>query len=378
MAKQRKYRPSVGKHPKAELELYARFVWRRRYQRLATHRDWLRDNMAEILRRDGNPAKYPSPGWCSAFCRRWSITSQCRTNKHKQSVQERLPAIRKFHTWLIYGLQRSEPQRDDKYGRIPPRLMYHMDQVPLPFSSGSKKTLNMTSEQCSIRDPVGSGGDKRFCTLQVTICAQPDTQRVKLEIIFRGQGKTLSREERAHYAALPNITIRWQKKAWADERITMEYLESFRKATLDQGEVLLGMDNHGAQLTPVCRLFYQLMGILPVFTPANCTDCVSPVDHHVGQCLKLKIGARYQASLEKNRALWEQDAADGGLSTSRKRMLVATWTAEAWEEVCRDHHVMIRQAFVETGFLVAKDGSENGLIKLEATRRGVTPVPYTF
>jgi UDP-N-acetylglucosamine transferase subunit ALG13 len=59
-------------------------------------------------------------------------------------------------------------------------------------------------------------------------------------------------------------------------------------------------------------------------------------------------------------------------------MLVATWTAEAWEEVCRDHHVMIRQAFVETGFLVAKDGSENGLIKLEATRRGVTPVPYTF
>jgi hypothetical protein len=378
MAKLRKYRPSIGKYPEAELELYGRFVWRRKYQRLATHRDWLRDNMAKILRRDHNIVKFPSIGWCSNFCRRWSITSQCRTNKHKQSVQERLPAIRKFHTWLIYGLQRSLPERCPKYGRFPPHLMYHMDQVPLPFSSGSKKTLNMKGEQCSIRDPVGSGGDKRFCTLQVTICAQADEQRVKLEIIFRGQGKTLSAEERACYAGLDNINIRWQKKAWADERITLEYLEAFRVATLDQGEVLLGMDNHGAQATPVCRAFFKLLGIQPVFTPANSTDCTSPVDHHVGQSLKLKIGKRYQTCLEANREVWEKDVEDGGLSASRKRMLVATWASEAWEEVCRENQWMIRQAFVKTGFLVAKDGSENGLIELEPTRAGVAAVPYTF
>jgi hypothetical protein len=378
MAKLRKYRPSIGTHPEAELELYGRFVWRRKYQRLATHRDWLRDNMAEILRRDYNITKVRSAGWCSNFCRRWAITSQCRTNKHKQSVQERLPAIRKFHTWLIYGLQRSEPQRCPKYGRFPPHLMYHMDQVPLPFSSGSKKTLNMTGEHCAIRDPVGSGGDKRFCTLQVTICAQGDQQRVKLEIIFRGQGLTLSAEERACYAGLDNVNIRWQKKAWADEKITMEYLLAFREATLDQGEVLLGMDNHGAQMTPACRAFFELMGIQPVFTPANCTDCTSPVDHHVGQALKLKIGARYQKALEADRDAWEKDAADGGLSASRKRMLVATWASEAWAELCKDNQGLLRQAFVTTGFLVAMDGSENGLIVLEPAHAGAAAVPYSF
>jgi hypothetical protein len=58
-----------------------------------------------------------------------SRVSACRTNNHKESVEERLPAIRNFHRWLIYGLQRSAPQRCPKYGR-----MYHMDQV-LPMSS---------------------------------------------------------------------------------------------------------------------------------------------------------------------------------------------------------------------------------------------------
>jgi hypothetical protein len=130
MAKMQKYRPSIAKYPEAEVELYGRFVWRRTYLRLATHRDWLRDNMSQILRRDNITNSVPSRSWCSKFCKRWEITSQCRTNKHKLSVQERLPAIRKFHSWLIYGLQRSAPERCPKYGRFPPELMYHMDQVP--------------------------------------------------------------------------------------------------------------------------------------------------------------------------------------------------------------------------------------------------------
>jgi hypothetical protein len=57
-------------------------------------------------------------------------------------------------------------------------------------------------------------------------------------------------------------------------------------------------------------------------------------------------------------------------------MLIATWTSVAWAELCDigKANSLIRSAFVDTGFLVAKDGSENGLIKLQ----GWTGPPYDF
>ena len=365
----RKARQDGGQYPLAEAELYGHFLWRRRYLRLKTSRRWLRDTMLDVLETHGVTTFKGSQGWCTRFCRRWDISSQCRTNKHKRSVKERLPAITKFHVWLIYGLQRSDPQRCPKYGRFPPRRMYHMDQVPLPFSPGSKKTLNMVGEACEMMQPGGSGATKRFCTLQVTICAEPENQKVSIEIYFRGKGKRLSEEETALYAALPNVKVRWQDKAWCDEQIAMEYLESFREQTLDDGEVLLGMDNHSSQSTPQCRAFMDLMGIVPVFTPSNCTDCVSPVDRNVGQAIKLKIAALYEEEYARNRVRWELPKKEGGLGDSVKRMLVAKWTSQAWTEICATHYQLIRSAFVKTGFLLAKDGSENHLIELWKVRK---------
>lgn len=373
MAKLRKYRPSVGEYPDAELKLYSRFLWRRKYLRLSTSRAWLKRNMSAILLSDYGLTEESfsaSQGWCGRFCLRWGITQQCRTNKHKTSVVERLPKIRKFHQWLIYGLQQSAPQRCPKYGRFPPERMFHMDQVPLPFSSNSKRTLNMVSETCEIKEPGGSGSTKRMCTLQVCICAKADQQAMKLEIIFRGIGDRLKSCERQLYDSLePIITVRFQKKAWADEDYMLEWFERFREQTLDLGEVLLGMDGHGSQKTPMCMAFMQAMGIIPAFTPADCTDCVSPVDSHVGQTLKLKIAKRYDAAYAANTAEWERPKKKGGLNDWKKRMLVAQWTAEAWQELCGQNQRLIRSAFVRTGFLIAKDGSENGLIELWPVRK---------
>ena len=79
--------------------------------------------------------------------------------------------------------------------------------------------------------------------------------------------------------------------AWADERIMLDWLEDFRQTTLDNnvGEVLLGMDNHKAQITMTFRHVMDCLHVVPAYTPPNCTDCVSPVDRHVGQTLKTKI-----------------------------------------------------------------------------------------
>ena len=359
----RSYYPSLPDHVEQEYKLYVRFVWRRQYQKLRVGTRWLRQNMRQLLNGVAPAGQGYSRGWANRFCRRWNITFQCRTNTKHLSVQERLPAIRGFHQWLIHGLQRSHPQRDAKYGRFPANRMFHMDQVPLSFVPTTKKSFNAKGSRCVIADPCGTD-NKRFCTLQVTICADPSANPVKLEIIFRGKGLRLSEEEKAAYAALPNITVRWQDKAWANECVILDYLMDFREATMHLGEVLLGMDNHGSQRTPACETFMELFRIVAAFTPANCTDCCSPVDHHVGKLLKELINAMYEEEYDKNCFFWNRPPQLGGLTTSNKRVLLAQWASAAWTLLAKKHEHCLRMAFVETGFLVALDGSEDKLIEL--------------
>jgi hypothetical protein len=83
----------------------------------------------------------------------------------------------------------------------------------------------------------------------------------------------------------------------------------------------------------------------------------------VGAALKAKIFKRYSEVLKANKNMWSLPAAQGGLSDPRKRLLLATWASETWQEMCNENHHLIRQAFVETGFLLAKDGSENHLVR---------------
>ena len=67
------------------------------------------------------------------------------------------------------------------------KQLFHLDQVPLPFTSATQKTLNPMGEQCVVKQPGGSGVSKRFCTLQICICADADCQCVKPEINLKGK-----------------------------------------------------------------------------------------------------------------------------------------------------------------------------------------------
>ena len=147
----------------------------------------------------------------------------------------------------------------------------------------------------------------------------------------------------------------------------LQYLLDFRQATLEHnlGEVLLGMDNHTAQATPTFRATMDYLHIVPAYTPANCTDCVSPVDRHVGQALKTKIYAKYGEAYQNNHATWNKAARFGGITVADRRRLVTKWASEAWAEMCANSQKLIKSAFVSTGFLLAKDRSEDHLISLK-------------
>ena len=102
-------------------------------------------------------------------------------------------------------------------------------------------------------------------------------------------------------------------------------------------------------------------GIFPCFIPPKNTDVLAPVDHHAGNRLKRDMSSLKKADLERNDREWCNPPDQGGLR--QKRVKLAFWLATAWDSL-RNDASFIRSTFVATGWLIAKDGSENNLIKV--------------
>jgi hypothetical protein len=161
----------------------------------------------------------------------------------------------------------------------------------------------------------------------------------------------------------PFLCVYFQPKAWCDGFVAARWLEQFQQETSHLGERLLGMDGHLPQTTQHCRDLMDQFNIIPAVTPPECTDCISPCDHHVGQRIKQLMGQFYRAELRANRNSWCMPPGLGGLHAWQRRGKMALWLAASWV-VIREDAPFLRAAFVSTGFLIAKDGSENFLIKI--------------
>jgi hypothetical protein len=138
--KRTNYENRGGIFPIAEEMLYGRFIYTRQVDQLRVGHIWLKDQMRDIVGRlnpdkatDEAIARFKAAnGWASAYCNRWEISSQARTNNHTTPIAERLPAIKEFHQFLIYGMQGRLPARCTVYGRFSPKLIFHLDQVKFP------------------------------------------------------------------------------------------------------------------------------------------------------------------------------------------------------------------------------------------------------
>ena len=256
--------------------------------------------------------------------------------------------------------------------------MFHVDQVPLPFASPSGRTLNPKgSKSCRIAGPNTSGLDKRQATLQLWICADGNHQCVRPALIFRGSSGPRSKvpwpNELAIYEELGNIRVHFQKNAWADGKFCQDDIlevayEMYAGGVV--GEVLIGMDNHSAQKTDEIEALYARCNLIPLYTPSGCTDCISPVDHHVGRFIQNAMSKAYQQEILTNPEVWfaanaeELDNPECKSAVAR-RILIARWLSAAWTDLTTNDKHLIESAFVQTGLLVAKDGSEDKNIQLQ-------------
>ena len=383
-------RPSA--HPDCEDELYIRFIFRRTALGYPCNHFWLISEFKKVLT-ETKPAiwdgKAMTKKWAVNFCHRFNITTQSKNNIKETDQVDRLEAIRKFHRYLHLVLQLSEPQLDAKYGRFSPSRMFHVDQVPLPFASDHGRTLNPRgAKSCRIAGVNTSGLEKRQATVQLWICAEAAMQPIKPTIIFRGgrgpKSKLPWTAEKTLYETLPNIRVAFQDNAWADEIFCADeilHVASDLHAAGVQGEVMIGMDNHSSQRTPDMITLYQSLGMVPVFTSANCTDCISPVDHHIGRFIQTHMGRSYRASMEVNTDIWIAGSASDDIEdptcsgAMARRMLMAQWLSAAWTDLTSNYSHMIESAFIRTGFKLAKDGSDDKLIELQGW---AGPGTYTY
>ena len=114
-----------------------------------------------------------------------------------------------------------------------------MDQIPLCLVYQSKDTFETKGKlTVAIRGMEGAeSGEKRFCTLTLTL--QMDVPKECLPprpiLIFRGRGKT-QKGEFANYHK--GVDVQWQKKAWTDDPLALEYLDLFQLHLTAQTKIL--------------------------------------------------------------------------------------------------------------------------------------------
>ena len=104
------------------------------------------------------------------------------------------------------------------------------------------------------------------------------------------------------------------------------------------------------------------MNIVPAYLPPNCTDIISPNDHHVQVQLKILMHKELSSRTDTDTLL--------ALTASEQRQLVAEVLSLAWTKMCADYQYLIRASFIDTGHLVAKDGSEWNRVALEKNGQG--------
>jgi len=115
---------------------------------------------------------------------------------------------------------------------------------------------------------------KRQCTFHV--CFRPTGDQPKLGIIFHGTGKWISEDEKKAYQ--PDINVYFQENAWADTKVSVEWVEkTLTEAVRGDDRFVLFCNNLTGQTwfkEAVAKLggivWYGLPGATDLWQPVGC------------------------------------------------------------------------------------------------------------
>ena len=263
--------------------------------------------------------------WFKGFRNRKNVSLRKRTHAAQHAPPSLRGALSKFHAKLFCVRRRGKFELSD---------IANMDQTPLPFVLDDGKTYNDKGEKEIWCATAPSGLDKRQCTVQLTIFAD-GKPRVRPTIIFRGQGKRVSKTEKDAWDS--RVCVMFQEKAWCDEAIMKAWIDREWSNTFtnphnpcSSGKILVA-DVHTAQQT---------------------------------EAVKTALGKEVKRQHEKHMSDNLQLYTESKLSAWQRRVLLTKWVAEAWKEINRNKETVIR-SFKKCGVSLTLDGKENDEINIE-------------
>lgn len=316
-----------------------------------------------------------SATWLRRFCARYNLTLRKRTNAKSKNAELRAPVIRRWHALLRYRQSKGNSEYHDMHwGRWRPEQVFNVDQVP--YCPTTSNTTYDTKGERRIQIANSEASDKRFCTLQLAVRLSNDNTEYpqpRLAIIFHGQGKKISKEERNAWD--PRVDVYFQSNAWADTDFCVDYcrktLAPVFENTLNKLKAkgqkcaangcLLLMDNLSSHVSQDFQTEVRKVGAKPHFLPAGCTDWVQAIDHHGGVTLKNRMQKIMELEFIEDSAFHDEWLGLNGVrfSASKKRIKITKWAAEAWEDMCNPsspEYFDWQKAGFSTGSLMSKSG----------------------
>ena len=295
-----------------------------------------------------------SDHWFRRFRLRYKISLRAETHVSQKCPSSLESVICKFHNEL------HDVRKDGVFalGDIS-----NMDQTPLPFVLNDGKTYDVTGANEVWCASAASGLDKRQCTVQLTAFAD-GISRVRPLVIFRGQGKRISKKESDAWDS--RVKVMFQPNAWCDEEIMKAWIESewnnvfTNKPTPGSTGKILVLDMHRAQQTDVVKALLKKHKTTLVSIPGGCTSRIQPLDVSLNKPFKSAVRAQVDKHMFDNLQLYT----DGGISASDRRILMTKWIATAWQEVCGKKDMIVR-SFKKCGLSLNLDGSEDEQLSVE-------------
>lgn len=320
--------------------------------------DFIRIHAKQLIRTsygDAEAEKFKgSCHWLFNFTRRQSFRWRVVTNVKDAGVVERLPKVIKWIENLKKRLSRGAPHRSGEYGRFLLHERYNFDQVPLELGADTRRTY---ADKGAKRVRVFSKNEKRrIATLMLVARADGSLDGIRWTIIFRGKGNVYEREKISYDT---DVRIMFQKKAWMDDELCVEWAKEELDAMSLPQKSLWFADNLSGHCTDAFKSQMREHGALMHYFPANFTDILQPIDDGIGIYVKNRIRNAFEAwkEVEEGGKHNYIRLADGDVSLSEMRILISKWTGTIFRECKRSQSFkdLVCKSFRHTGCALRVD-----------------------
>ena len=223
--------------------------------------------------------------------------------------------------------------QDSVFGFFKPEDIFAIDEVPFNFCDDGK-TVSVIGQDAAVRCLRGTG--KRAGT--AVICCSAAGHLSRIVLIFK-RNTPWSNKEAAFYKTLSNVIVTYSATSYINEQLWRQQvvdkqvvdcaMNAYGRDWTKRNYILLS-DNHKSHQTTDVLAHCAKNRVLPVFSPPNCTPFWSLIDDYTGAALRRMV---YRQAFDYEAQYFEDHPdGDGAIDASERRMLLAKWWNEAFDE----------------------------------------------